>query len=157
METIQERRKVLYLAYLAELDTFRMTPRPESHEVQQQWFYDYSDNKDCQWHDIYVNDCLVGFLITSSILPNCHPDADYSICEAYVMPEYRQKGLMSNLVQRFTSEHPGIYCLLVLEGNQYAQHFWNHLFHHLGATDVVLTDSAIITNGEQVCLQGFHL
>lgn len=157
MVDVENGRKALYTAYLEELDTYRISPRPEPLDEQQQWFYDYLNNNDCHWHDIIWDDQLVGFMITSGVLPNCHPDADYSICEAYIVPEYRRKGLMSATVQRFVCEHPGIYCLLVIQGNRNAQHFWTNLFHQMGATDVALSSSSIVSNGEQLCLHGFRV
>ena len=153
----QKIRRNLFQQYLSELDTYRIVPRPEPQSVQKKWFDEYWNDKGCKWHDIIVNDQLVGFLITSDWLPNCHPDADYAICEAYVLPDYRHQGLMSDYVKQFVCENRGVYCLLVIHGNVYGKQFWMKLFRNLSAKDVMLSDSAVISNGEHLCLLAFQV
>ena len=57
------------------------------------------------WIDINCEDKLVGFLIVVQA-PNCHPDADYFVEQAYIIPSHRKHGVMSSVVDSFVQEQP---------------------------------------------------
>lgn len=111
----------------------------------------YARSKNSVWGDIYAEggETVVGFLIIGHS-PNCHPDADFYIEEAYIKPEYRRQGYMSAAVSRFISEHQGTYCLFILNNNTAAQHFWPKLFAELGYLPCDLAD---VGAGDQYCTQ----
>lgn len=81
---------------------------------------------------------LVGFLIIGTA-PDCHPACDYYICQTYVLPEHRRKGLMGRLVSEFLKAHPGKYCLDVIDGNS-ALCFWNKVFTENGFEETHFED-----------------
>lgn len=118
-----------YMRYLHEdcLGTNTPSPIDLAH-----LFKDYTtDTKHSLWLDIYPTEnepqVPIGFLVIG-FPPNCHPNANYYIQEAYIRPEYRQRGYMRATVTSFLVSHPGTYCLFVIRGNEKAYLFWKHIF-----------------------------
>lgn len=141
MSVLNTLRRRLYGAYLLELEQCRDEPRENIPESQiDEWFQEYLDDLWCLWQDIRCGDSLAGFLIIGRGGANCHPDADTAICEAYISPEYRHKGLMRNAVASYVQSHSGTYCLIVLPENRYAKAFWPKLFADLGYEQISLDD-----------------
>lgn len=91
------------------------------------------------WIDINCEDKLVGFLIVVQA-PNCHPDADYFVEQAYIIPSHRNHGVMSSVVDSFVQEQPGKYCLFVLKRNGKAKKFWDDAFAGAGYSPCYLRD-----------------
>lgn len=92
---------------------------------------------DVQWVPIKVKTQEVGFIVLYTH-PNCHPDADWYIEDAYVMPEYRNQGLMQKAVQTWVKEHPGTYCLFIVDSNEPARHMWPTVFEKMGYVPITL-------------------
>ena len=74
------------------------------------------------WIPAVEEDLEVGFLILGN---PPHPDCDFYIQDAYIIPEYQGHGTMSKLIR---SLPVGRYSLFVLENNIRAQTFWKHIF-----------------------------
>ena len=113
---------------------------------------DYQTDKNTQWVDIFLpesKEIPVGFLILG-YPPNCHPDADFYIEEAYIKPEYRRKGLMSGVVFNYIKTNPGTYCLFILNRNTVAYSFWFSVFAKLGYLPCPLKD---VGAGDEYCKQ----
>lgn len=151
-----ERRHDLYAQYCGELNTFRgedETPVGmfEMYENCEEYF----KATDCTWHDILMDDQIIGFVIVGSHAPYSHPFSDYSICEAYVLPEYRKRGLMTSVVRSLVEECPGKYSLLVLDHNEYAKNFWSKVFASMRYVPYDLDFGAVDSHGDHLCLFGF--
>ena len=91
-------------------------------------FYEYCDETLFEWHPIYYDEKMVGFLLTS--------DREHgNITEAYISPLYRGFGLMEHTVTRYMIGKSS--CLhMVLKTNVNACEYWNHLFQKLGYRSV---------------------
>lgn len=85
---------------------------------------------DVQWVPIKIKTQEIGFL-TVYTHPNCHPDADWYIEDSYIMPEYRNQGFMQKAVQKWVKEHPGKYCLFIVDNNEPARHMWPAVFEKM--------------------------
>lgn len=92
---------------------------------------------------------VIGFLYIG-YPPNCHPDADFYIQEAYIIPEFRHQGYMRNEIQKFVKNNPGRYCLFIINNNAYAKLFWDKLFCSLGYKQCPLSD---VGAGDEYCTQ----
>lgn len=92
-----------------------------------------------QWVPVKIKTQEVGFF-TVYQKPNCHPDADFYIQDAYMMPEARNQGLMQKAFQKFVKENPGKYCLFIVDNNEPARHMWPAVFEKLGYEPLELRD-----------------
>lgn len=127
----------LLLKYMNELQTMKKLPVYNSSEFSS-IYHSYINEKNSEWIDIYSEDNnRIGFLIIGRS-PNCHPDADFYIEEAYIHPRYRCKGYMRGVVSEFVKHYKGVYCLLIADKNQYAKIFWKNVFNSLGYNECKL-------------------
>ena len=110
---------------------------------------EFTDNDRHVWLQFF------GFVIVGSHAPYSHPFSDYSICEAYVLPEYRKRGLMTSVVCSLVEECPGKYSLLVLDHNEYAKNFWSKVFASMRYVPYDLDFGAVDSHGDHLCLFGF--
>jgi predicted acetyltransferase len=152
-----ERRHELFAQYCGELNTFREP------DVEQQGMFEMYENceeyfraEDCTWHDIWMDDQIIGFIVIGKHAPYCHPDTDYAICEAYILPEYRRRGLMTSVVRSLVEDDPGRYSLLVLVGNKYAQKFWPKVFASMRYKSCDLDEQYVDPHGDHVLSLGFE-
>ncbi len=122
---------------------------PQTKKEKQNLFNAILGNNETQWIDIKEGAELVGFLIVAT-QPNCHPDADFYIEEAYVKPAHRRKHIMFNMVKDFINHHHGTYCLFILNKNAIAKQFWNTVFKQLGYQPHPLRD---VGAGDEFCTQ----
>lgn len=143
-------RLKMWSKYVQELDDIsgvRTTPLYEFLEDLEKTV----KNPDTEWIDVRspLDGVLVGFLIVGT-KNNCHPDADYYIQEAYILPGWRRKGIMSSAVGNFVRRHEGVYCLFVLKKNEVAKSFWRKVFSELGYVEALLRD---VGAGDEFCTQ----
>ena len=134
--------------YLDELWEIKGLP-PQSQLEKKSFFAEVTSNDYTQWIDVWERDELIGFLIMGAA-PNCHPDADYYVEEAYIKPAFRRKGYMSSAVSEFIQTHKGVYCFFVLNKNNGAKTFWSKLFVKLGYGPCHLRD---VGAGDEYCTQ----
>lgn len=134
-----ERLKLWY-KYVRELDNISGTRAMPLLEILKNFDKTIKD-PNTQWIDILssVDGSLAGFFVVGT-KNNCHPDADYYIQEAYILPKYRRNGIMSLIVKEFVENHEGIYCLLIINGNEIAKSFWGKVFSELGYKEIFLKD-----------------
>lgn len=118
----------LYEDYCRELESFLDVPLDiDAVEV-------VSGYRKRRWNSIkllFDEGMLAGFLIIGTA-PNCHPDCEYFIAQAYVAPESRRKGIMTKAVSEFVKDHRGKYCMDILYKNYSARIFWLTRFRELG-------------------------
>lgn len=137
--------------YLDELQAIKGLPKTT--EIKKYEYYqEVSNSKTTSWFDIYPSKeetDPVGFLIIG-YPPNCHPNADFYIEEAYIQPKYRQQHYMTTTATRFIQAHPGTYCLFILNNNHTAKRFWIALFAKLGYVPCYLSD---VGAGDEYCTQ----
>ena len=136
----------LLLKYINELQTMKGLPVYSCSEFSS-IYYSYINEKDSEWIDIYSEDNKrIGFLIIGRS-PNCHPDADFYIEEAYIHPRYRHKGYMRGIVSKFVKHYKGTYCMFILDNHCYAKMFWSNLFSSLDYTMCHLDDIGAAAKG----------
>ena len=140
--SLYEEKHALYRKYVEELDKFRKKPLRLSEKECRQICDDYIQSKNSSWHNIYdpATGNLVGFVIIGKNYPEKHRDSLRSVSQAYVLPQYRKKGLMSEVMSDYLTRprHKGVYSLLVLEGNRYAAGFWRRFFRKEGYVETTL-------------------
>lgn len=138
--------------YLDELWSIKgLPPMPEAEKLK--LYTELTGTAYTHWIDIRKEKEIIGFLIIGTA-PNCHPDADFYIEEAYIIPDFRRKGYMSAAVSEFEKAHKGTYCLFVLNENTPAKLFWEKFFQKLGYQPCFLRD---VGAGDEYCTQyGFE-
>lgn len=146
----------LYRDYCHELDGFRKAPLMADDAKIDEWCEEYIAGRDSTWLNIFAPDGkLAGFLIIGKAGNEKHPDAAYGISQAYIAPEYRGQGLMTEAVNGYLKEHKGIYGLLVIKGNTYAYEFWEKTFKTAGYRSYALDVKYVVDNGDDLILLGF--
>lgn len=150
-----EQKHSLYTLYLQELDAIQPPAIPRTEKEGWQWCEDYINSGNAEWLDIYSGERLAGFLIIGTAGIEKHPDSDFSIAEAFVLPGCRGMGLMTGKVTEYVKSRPGIYSLIVLKENAYARHVWKEIFAGLGYEGCAL-DEGCVSNPEEVDLMGFR-
>ena len=123
----------LYQAYLDELEQYADEPFDMTADDFEKMYKPRHYNKKL----IFDDGKLVGFLIIGQ-KPDCHPDCDFFICQAYISPEYRNKGLMTNALNEFVNGNKGRYCLDVMFRNHLARAYWFKRFKEMGYIDITL-------------------
>lgn len=73
---------------------------------------------------IFADEKEIGFVILGLKGQNCHPLCDAFIIHAYVLPEFRKIGYMSNTLHSIFKEYKGVFCYDVLNRNETGKHFW---------------------------------
>ena len=151
-----DRRHELYAEYCGELNSFRgENETPVGMFEMYENCEEYFKAPDCTWHDVFMDGQIIGFIIVGHHAPYAHPSSDYSICEAYIRPEYRKRGLMTSVVRSVVEDCPGRYSLLVLDNNQYAKAFWNKVFSSMRYVPYDLDMDCVDSHGDHVCVFGF--
>ena len=133
-------RLLQYIEYTREMN--RMAGKKAmSYEAAADCYYEHLDYPDSFWIDIEVPEEKepIGF-VQIGTRDNCHPDADWYICEAYIEKKYRRQGLMRTVMSEFIQTHPGTYNLFIYDKNEAAKAFWSKLFEEEGYRQVKLPD-----------------
>lgn len=141
----------MFCDYLNELQTIKGLS-PLKNKQLKKMYKNYISETNTKWIDIFADELkkdIIGFLIIG-YPPNCHPDADFYIEEAYVIPEFRRQKHMSLTVSRFIEANEGIYCLFILNNNIPARHFWPEVFAKHGYSQFELID---VGAGDEHCRQ----
>ena len=140
--------------YLRELDAIIGRPF-RGHVEALKYYEDTISAHGTEW--IWIQNAAqsetIGFLIIGTA-PNCHPDADFYVQEAYIKPECRTRGYMTKTVTSFIKAHRGVYCLFVLNNNKPAYRFWMNIFTKMQYMECELRD---VGAGDETCTQyGFR-
>lgn len=126
--------ETLYEDYLRELEEYEEEP---FNTTAEEVLGEYRAERCNMINLLFDEGKLAGFLIIGTA-PNCHPDCDYFIGQAYVRPESRRKGIMTSALSDFERKHHGRYCLDVLFRNFPARMFWFKRFKELEYTPITL-------------------
>lgn len=121
----------LYRHYIKELADFDPALSKYSDWEIKSWIICYMTDDNSCWLEIKNHSGEdIGFAIICNHdnIYDCHPDADYTIAQAYIKPEYRRRGLMTDCIIAYIHDHPGIYAYDVIKGNTGADRFWKNLF-----------------------------
>ena len=131
--SIAERLK-MYVDYCMELDRYDMDPEPRNYSKAIEYAMGYMDASDqgrgYRWLDIFHDDKPAGFLILGYDLP-VHGIGLY-ICEAYILPELRNRGLMTQAVTKRLLKGNKLY-LTIYDKNTDARQFWANLLKNAKA------------------------
>jgi predicted acetyltransferase len=121
----------------------------DNRDVNQLGLYGY-DYFDVYWTEkgrqpffIKVNNCLAGFVMVGDYM-EVFKDAQYSMCEFFVMYKYRRKGVGSYAVQETFKKFPGVWELKFHPNNRISAEFWRKLIYTYAHGEVVkITDSPL--------------
>lgn len=130
-------RRVLYGDYIREIykiacDNSEITQEKIDDDIRAIY-----RSKHTKWHDIWCDGKIVGFVIVGTGT-ECHPAADYFIVQTYVEPSSRKRGIGKQFLKDYIKEHPGVYCLDILDKNEVAHKFWAKVFYESGYSGIVL-------------------
>lgn len=136
-EATEETRKRLYGDYMREIlkiarDNKQFTQKEVDSDIKHIYY-----SKNIKWHDIWRDGEIVGFVIIGTGA-ECHPHADYFIIQAYIIPSCRRLGIGKSFLKEYIQNHPGTYCLDILDKNEIAHRFWANVFIESGYSRVVL-------------------
>lgn len=155
LNTDTSKRYELFSDYINELQKVKGLPLLSEVQLNES-YKSYISSHNSKWMDIYTdedNKTVIGFLIIG-YPPNCHPDADFYVEEAYITPSYRRKKYMSSVVSQFVKANNGTYCLFILKNNLIVTEFWLKTFTKLGYSLCELRD---VGAGDPYCNQyGFR-
>lgn len=89
---------------------------------------------------IRIDGELAGFILMTEI-PYVKLGCDYCIQEFFIMKKYRGKGIAIEAVRQLYQRFPGKFCLMVLEKNLLALHFWRkaHEENHFSYEEGMMT------------------
>jgi len=155
MDYIKQRQNYLDAAYAydLELQSFRKAPfRPASKEEILEYYEDFEGLPGAKIYHLDYNDEYAGFLIATDFPKEFGKEfkskhKGFHIEEAYVLPKYRRKGIMTKAVSKAISDYksdagidPEI-TYFILKENKNAIRFWNKTFMNLAYTeDYVVND-----------------
>ena len=143
----------LYQNYINELYKIEGLDLLSNQEIQKR-FKDLYLNPYLKWLDVYpltvypdmdlgsLDMDPVGFIVIGSF-PECHPDADHYIVEAYIQPDYRRKKIMFDKMVDYIQTYGGKYCLFVASKNEIAKEFWNRVFKEVNYVPMALSEDPI--------------
>ena len=112
----------------------------------------YVNSEQSKWINVFCGEELIGFLIIGKRGREKHPDADYSIAQAYITPPFRHLGMMTKAVSDYLARHPGTWSLKVQKGNDYALKYWEWLFTSNGFSKTELDESKESECADRICL-----
>lgn len=120
----------LYWSYMNELWLYSKHTHTEE-EVWQWYQQILTDPTNTTLYRIYDDTEEIGFVVIGS-KKNCEKGADWYIQDAYILAGYRHRGIMRNFFSKFIEEHPGKYCLFIIDENDIAKEFWDKAFESAG-------------------------
>ncbi len=119
-------RILLYEQYCVELELYDEEEIDYTSDTAQKVAEVYLKQPCFEWIDIFYCGILVGFLIIGRNL-DIHGNGFY-ICEAFVLPRYRRKGLMTAAVKKALDGYHGMVYYEVFRRNLIALAFWRSIF-----------------------------
>ena len=163
-ELIQARLE-LFTKYIQELYQREGIEIPEGEDMIEK-FRSIHSNPFMKWKDIYPDGhsanaknapegvLPIGFIVIGQY-PECHPDADVYIAEAYINPEYRRQHIMTKTIKELVTICGGTYCMFIAAKNDVAKIFWNKTFNDLGYTKYNLSTHPVSQSHANFILHGF--
>lgn len=132
MQNIREHLFLNYMNELYNIEGLQLLSKQKIKNV----FYGIINNQHLKWIDIFPDShktnhsgytVPIGFLVIGEF-PECHPDTNYYIAEAYIKPNYRKQHIMSEVVLDYIKTYGGKYSLFIASKNDAAKQFWNDVF-----------------------------
>ena len=149
---LNERRAVLYVTYLSDIEEFNITKNTDTLKEKWQEAMDYIHDKDFDWVDIYDNsEEPIGFIIVGHA-EQCHPDADIYLADFFIDYRHRNKGIMTKEIKKILKGVKTC-CYFVQKNNNYAQRWLNRIFLDDNFVSVKLNKSCIDFSDED---RGFY-
>ena len=109
-----EMKYKLFCDYTREIHTMRGI-KPLDDESMKFLYDSYITETKVEWVNVFSDTGdVIGFFIID-FYPNCHPDADFYIEEAYIVPEYRKCGYMSKAISQYVNTNPGTYFYFIVK------------------------------------------
>ena len=155
--SLYDQKQKLYMDYIKVLNTYRRGGEPVMSQDDAKDICDfYVNTDDAKRINIFADDGeLAGFLIIGKHNKEVHKDADYAVAQAYIDPKYRHQGLMTEAVEDYVGNHPGVWSLLVMQRNNYAKEFWPNLFEKLGGRSIPMDMSDVVDDGDMLICFGW--
>ena len=163
-ELIQARLE-LFRKYIQELYQREGIEIPEGEDMVEK-FRSIHSNPFMKWKDIYPDGhsanaknapegvLPIGFIVIGQY-PECHPDADVYIAEAYLDSEYRRQHIMTKTIKELVTMCGGTYCMFIASKNDVAKIFWNKVFTDVGYVQFELSQDPISKPSPHFILYGF--
>lgn len=129
-------------AYIKEMSRYNSELKLYSKKNINLAYTKYLMDKEQNVIHLYYEDEYAGFLIISTGT-KCHPNADYHIMEAYVVPKYRNKGVMKQAITNRMVQYPGTYCMYMLKDNTKATKSLLHIFEAMGLAPEIVKDEFV--------------
>ena len=150
---LNERRAVLYVEYLSDIEEFRTKPSTETLREKWEAAMEYINDDEFDWIDIYVPEEKepVGFMIIGHN-DQCHPNADIFFSDIFIDYRYRNRGIMTSKVKEVIKTNKSC-CYFVQKNNNYAQRWLNKLFINEGFVSYKLDRSCILISDDD---KGFY-
>ena len=127
-----KRRANLYMDYLEELERIQGVEFDATAEERAEWIIDYMTLSCYEWYDIMDGERIEGFVIIG-VAPDCHPNADVSMQQAYITRKFRRRGITRRAVMEVVEDAgDGVYCLIIIRNNDVAKSFWDNVYRKLG-------------------------
>lgn len=134
----------MYERYCRELDPYDDAPgtfQRTAEDVATEYMRAAETDPDFEWRDIIVDGKLAGFLIICSV---SHPRPVVRICEAYIRPSYRKRGLMRKAIGEILKT--GVDVVMEIYKRNPAISFWQKVMNEYGyeckkETDYYLNNS----------------
>lgn len=146
-------RRRWYRKYMRELDT--MQGVTYDHVAADKLYEELLEDENNFWVPVTRGRKTVGFF-TMCAAPNCHPDTDYFLRDAYVRPQYREQGAMKKAVLRWLKLHPGKYNVIVVKGNYPAYNCWQQVFAAAGYEEFPLRELEEFAGISNIMMFGFQ-
>ncbi len=129
----------LYQDYIKELWQYTNTDTAKEKLQLPVWLFDLTYNKEIRSHTLYNGTKIIGFLFIKELKLKDQErlKSNWYINGAYILPEYRRGGLMSDLLDSVLEKDADIY-LHILRGNTAAKDFWKSYFHKRKYVDCLL-------------------
>ena len=147
---MQNIREHLFFAYMNELYNIEGLALLSEQEMKN-IFDEIVNNRYLKWIDIFPDShktneskytIPIGFIVIGEY-PECHPDTDYYIAEAYIKPDYRRQHIMSEIVIDYIKTYGGKYSLFIASKNDTAKQFWQKVFERANYTSLLLSEEPI--------------
>lgn len=142
-----------YRKYVRELDEIQGITY--DHHVADKLYEELLEDTWNFWIPVTQGRKVVGFFTMCS-KPNCHPDADYFLRDAYVRPQYRGNGAMKKAVMRWLKLYPGKYNVIVLNKNYPAYNCWQKVFAEAGYEPFELRELEEFKDVPEMTMMGFQ-
>lgn len=128
----KQNKKKMYYDYCRELDQYAKE-KDDSRKHAYQVAEIYLSEPEFEWIDIISENTVCGFLIIGKDLKHVHGKGLY-ICEAYVVPEKRNRKLMTNAVREVLVKiQPKFIYMEIFDNNTGARRFWESRMKEINA------------------------